>query len=81
VACLHLNVCSTEPLSSGVGDGHAGRRAGRREAGPLAGVSLCFLDPSPDIAEEVTAGCLDGYLTALADVGTAVSSAQVEVAA
>jgi len=35
-------------------------------------VSLCFLDPSPDIAEEVTAACLDGYLTARARVGAAV---------
>jgi len=35
VACLHL--CSSEPLSSGVGDGDAGRRAGRRGAGPSGG--------------------------------------------
>jgi hypothetical protein len=50
------------------------------ELGPLAGVSLCFLDPSPDIADQVTAACLDGYLTALAGVGAAVSPAQVEFA-
>ena len=37
VACLHLNVCSTEPLTSGVGDGDAGRRAGRRGARPPGG--------------------------------------------
>lgn len=51
------------------------------ELSPLTGSSLALVDLSPDIAEAVTAACLDAYLEGLADVGAVVDPARVEFAA
>jgi hypothetical protein len=51
------------------------------ELSPLTGSSLAFADLSPEIADEVTADCLDAYQAGLGDVGAVFSPTQVEFAA
>jgi hypothetical protein len=70
----HLRVTAIDWELSGIGPVGG-------DLGPLTGSSLAFADLSPDIAEHVTAACLESYLTGLDDAGAVVSPAQVEFGA